>query len=253
MIECFFVTVFVAILVWLATTPLGVLVVLPEGQQRSGSAGGSTWSRNRFGAYVRNRSVPVNPNTDRQVAVRNIARALAIAWQNTLTQAQRDAWDVYGANVPWLNKLGQSVNLPGLNHYIRSNTPRLQASMARVDDGPTIFNLATAEQSLACTASEATQQGSIVFDATATWASEDGAAEIFYGGLPQNGSIKFFGGPFRLIGPTLGDSGVPPTSPALVNWPWPFAEGNRLWLQSRITRADGRLSEIARINFLAAA
>lgn len=253
MVESLLLLAVAAIAAYLVGIPTGVLIVLPGGTQMSGSEGGTVYSRNRFGAYRRNRSDPVNPNTDRQVTVRNIVRSLTIAWQNTLTQLQRDAWDVYGANIDWMNHLGQSVKLTGLNHYIRSNTPRLQASMARVDDGPVIFNLATAELALACTASEATQQGSITFDPTAPWGSEDGAAEIFYGGLPKNGSIKFFGGPWRLIGPTLGDSGVPPVSPALVNWPFPFAEGNRLWLRSRITRADGRLSEFARVNFLAAA
>ena len=58
--------------------PLGVKVVLPEGQQRSGSIGGATWSHNSSGAYIRARSIPVNPNTDRQNAVRVAVRNLAI-------------------------------------------------------------------------------------------------------------------------------------------------------------------------------
>lgn len=227
------------------------LVVLPEGQQRSGSIGGTVWSRNRYGAYIRNRSVPVNPNTDRQVAVRNIVRALTIAWQNVLTTAQRDAWDVYASNVTWLNKLGQSVNLTGLNHFIRSNTPRLQSGSDRVDDGPVIFNLATAELELAVTASEATQQASIAFDNAAAWANETGACQYVYGGLPQNGGIKFFGGPWRLIGLIEGDDITPPVSPAVEDYPFPFAEGQRLWVRSRVSRLDGRLSEFAQTNFLA--
>lgn len=229
------------------------LIVLPEGQQRSGSVGGATWSRNRFGAYLRARSVPVNPNTDRMVAVRNAVRSLTVAWENTLTQTQRNAWEAYAANVVWQNHLGQSIFLTGLNHYVRSNVPRIQAGMAQVDVSPGIFNLGDAEGSLACTASEATQQASVSFDNTKPWATEDGAAEIFYGGIPKNASIKFFGGPWRLIGPALGDSMGAPASPAVINWPWPFVEGNRLWIRSRITRADARLSEFARVNFLAAA
>lgn len=229
------------------------LVVLPEGQQRSGSIGGTVWSHNSSGAYIRNRSVPVNPNTDRQIAVRNAVRSLAIAWQNTLTQVQRDAWDTYAANVSWLNHLGQTINLTGLNHYIRSNTPRLQDGVARVDAAPTIFNIATAELALAGTASEATQQVTVAWDDTTAWNTEDGAVQVFYAGLPQNGSIRFFGGPWRVVGWILGNAGVPPVSPVPWNYPWPFAEGNRLWLRSRISRADGRLSEFARVNFLAAA
>ena len=229
------------------------LVVLPEGMQQSGSIGGVVYSHNRFGAYRRNRSVPVNPNTDRQVAVRNIVRSLAIAWQLTLTQDQRDAWDVYAANVTWKNHLGQDVLLTGLNHYIRSNTPRIQAVAPRIDDAPVIFDLAAAELALGATASEATQEASVSFDNAADWANEDGAFQFLFGGLPQNGSIKFFGGPWRAMPGIAGNSTTPPASPFDVTWPFPFAEGQRLWLRTRIGRADGRLSEFARINFLAGA
>lgn len=231
------------------------LVVLPEGTQISGSIGGTVWSHNRYGAYKRNRSIPVNPNTDRQVAIRNFVKNLTIAWQNTLTQQQRNQWDTYAANVDWLNKLGQTVNLTGLNHYVRSNVPRLQVGLARVDGGPPIFNLATAEQNLGGTGTEAGQQVSVSFDDTAAWTTETGGFEAFYLGIPQNAAIKFFGGPWRLLHAEFGQDAPngEPSSPHIVAACWPIAEDQRLWVSSRIGRADGRLSEIARVNFLCAA
>lgn len=231
------------------------LVVLPEGTQVSGSIGGTTWSHNRYGAYKRNRSVPVNPNTGRQVLVRNAVRGLMIRWNNVLTQAERDAWDVYAANVTWLNKLGQSVNLTGGAHYIRSNVPRIQAAGvgAIVDVAPVIFNLATAEQTLGCTASEATQQASVTFDNTQPWANEDDGYQFVFGGLPKNASINFFRSPYRYMDSIDGDALAAPVSPQLINWPWPFAQGNQLWLKTRVSRADGRLSQWAQVNFLALA
>lgn len=231
------------------------LVVLPEGMQISGSAGGTTWSHNRYGAYKRNRSVPVNPNTDRQVAVRNYVKALAIAWANTLTQGQRDAWDLYGSVVAWTNKLGQQVFLTGLNHYLRSNTPRMQLGLARLDDAPVIFNLATAELALGGAGAEAAQQITLTFDDTADWTTEAGGFQAFYMGAPQNGSIKFFGGPWRLLDGQFGQDAPngEPSSPRVVAPPWPIAEGQRLWVRSRVGRADGRLSEFARVNFLCGA
>jgi len=229
------------------------LVVLPEGTQISGSAGGTTWSHNRFGAYKRNRSVPVNPNTDRQVAIRNLTRALSIAWATELTQAQRDAWELYAANVSWVNKLGQSVLLTGLNHFVRSNASRQQAGLARVDAGPVIFTLAPAELALVVTASEATQLLSVVYDDALDWCDEDGAFQSVFMGLPKNGCIKFFGGPWRFADVIEGDSVTPPTSPASIAVPFPIAEGQRIWVQTRIGFADGRLSEFARYNFLVAA
>lgn len=233
------------------------LVVLPEGTQISGSIGGTTWSHNRYGAYKRNRSVPVNPNTDRQIEIRNIVRGLTIAWQNVLTQLQRDAWNLYGKNVAWVNHLGQTVHLTGLNHYVRSNTPRLQANLGlvRVDDAPVIFNIAVAEQDLGCSASEAAQQLTFTYDDTAAWTTEVGGFQIFFMGRPQNGSIKFFGGPWRKIGQQLGQDAPngEPESPNPQGTAWPFAQGQRIWARTRIGRADGRLSEFAQVNFLALA
>lgn len=229
------------------------LVVLPEGTQISGSIGGTTWSRNRYGAYKRSRSVPVNPNTDRQAAIRVILRNLSIAWGQTLTQDQRDAWDLYGSNIDWVNKLGQPINLTGEVHYIRSNAPRLQCGLARVDDAPTIFDLAAAEQGLACTASEATQQLSMSYDDSADWCSEDGAAEFVQMGMPVDASIKYFGGPWRALACIEGDSMTPPSSPYTPAVAWPIAQGQRIWVRTRVGRADGRLSEFAQVNFLAAA
>jgi len=229
------------------------LVVLPEGQQRSGKQGGMVWSHNAGGPYVRNRGIPTNPNTDRQIAVRNAMRTLSIAWNTILTQAERDAWEVYGANVSWKNRVGATIFLGGLNQYVRSNSPLLINGLTRIDAAPTSYLLAAAEEDLVVTASEATQVASIAFDDSPDWVDEDGAYQFVYGGLPQNASKKFFKGPYRLMGLISGDSSTPPTTPASLAWPWPFAENNRLWCQTRIIRADGRLSEFAQTNFLGGA
>lgn len=228
-------------------------VILPEGQQRSGKQGGIVWSRNRYGPYTRDRAIPVNPNTDLQVAVRNAVRALTIAWADTLTAAQRNWWDTYAANVTWLDKMGRATFLTGLNHYVRCNTPLIVNGYTRVDAAPSIYDLAPAELSLAVTASQATQQLSVAFDDGLDWCDADGAYQFVYMGSPQNGSRKFFGGPWRLAGVIEGSSVAPPTSPVAFAAPFPFAEGNRIWVRTRIALDDGRLSQFAQDNFLAAA
>jgi hypothetical protein len=224
------------------------LVTLPEGQQRSGKQGGMVWSHNRGGPYVRTRAIPTNPGTARQVAVRNAVRSIAIAWDTILTQAQRDAWNVYATNVSWTNRLGESTSLTGLNHFIRTNTISVTHGKARLDVAPVIFDIAAAELALAPTASEATQQITIAYDDTLPWANEAGAFQFFFGGLPQNGGRQFFKGPYRYI--NLADGATPAVSPGIFNYPFPFAAGQRLWVRSRILRADGRLSEFAEANFL---
>jgi hypothetical protein len=229
------------------------LIVLPEGTQVSGSIGGTTYARNRFGAYKRSRTVPVNPQSDAQVAARNRVANLSQAWSETLTANQRAAWDVYAAAVPWVNKLGQAVFITGFNHYVRSNAARLAAGLARVDDGPTTLELATPEGALAVTATEAGQTLSVTFDDAAAWCDLDGAFESVQMGIPQNPGRTFFGGPWRLCTPILGDSVAPPASPVAPAVPWPIAEGQRLWVRTRIGLPDGRLSGFAQVNFLAGA
>lgn len=227
------------------------LVVLPEGQQRSGKQGGIVWSHNRGGPYVRNRAIPTNPNTSRQVAVRNSVRSIAIAWDTVLTQAQRDAWNVYATNVSWTNRLGESTSLTGLNHFIRSNTARVVSGIARVDVAPVIFDIAAADTALAVTASEATQDLTINGDPAALWIGEAAAWCFSYMGLPQNGGIQFFKGPYRFLTATPGAG--PPPFPITIAATFPFAAGQRIWVRTRIARGDGRLSEFAEVNFLAAA
>lgn len=85
----------------------------------------------------------------------------------------------------------------------------------------------------------------------ADWVGEADAWQFIYQGLPQNSGIKFFGGPYRLLTAIPGAGPPPfPATPAAV---FPFAEGQRIWIRSRIARGDGRLSEFAEVNFLGAA
>ncbi|MBA7652736.1 hypothetical protein ES703_60575 [subsurface metagenome] len=227
------------------------LVVLPEGQQRSGAQGGIVWSHNAAGPYVRSRSIPVNPNTDRQAAVRNAVRNLSIFWETVLTQGQRDGWDVYAAVVTWVNRLGKSIKLTGLNHYVRCNVQKVVSGIDTIAQAPAIQDIGDAEDQLACTASEGTQDLTIDGNATAPWLVEAAGWQFYYMGLPQNASRKFFGGPYRFVTATPGAG--PPPFPIVIASPWVFQEGQRIWLRSRIQRGDGRLSEFAQINFLAAA
>lgn len=227
------------------------LVVLPEGQQRSGSIGGTVWSHNSAGAYIRNRSVPVNPNTDRQSAVRTAVRNLAIFWETELTQALRDGWEVYAAAVTWVNRLGQSINLTGLNHFIRCNTQKVVSGIPRIDLAPAIQDIGDAEDALSATASEGTQDLTIDGNPAAPWLVEALGWQYYYMGLPQNSSRHFFGGPYRFV--TAVPGAGPPPFPVVHAAPFAFQEGQRIWIRSRIQRGDGRLSQFAHFNFLAAA
>jgi hypothetical protein len=209
--------------------------------QGSGSVGGMTLSHNAGGLYLRARTIPTDPGSVFQTVVRDAMSLLTTRWSNDLTQTQRDAWDVYGANVPVTNPLGDPINLSGISHYTRSNIPRVQAGLDTVDDGPTVFTLAPQEAVL-YTASEATQLISAAYLDGRSWASETGSAMLLFASRPQQPSINFFKGPYRLAGIIAGLTGTPPLTPQDVPAPFPFVDGHRIFMQARMSLVDGRLS-----------
>jgi len=214
--------------------------------QMSGSIAGNTFARNRYGNYVRARTKPINPNTARQVAIRAAMAAMTARWSQTLTANQRTAWNLYASSVAMKNRLGEVVKFTGFNHYIRSNMPRQQVGLALVDDGPVIFELPNQDPTFAITAAESTQVITCVYDATLDWDNETGGALLAYQGQPQNAQRNFFDGPWRYMGKVEGVDGSPVASPLLGAVSFATSETQRVWAYARISRADGRLSEIFR-------
>jgi hypothetical protein len=210
--------------------------------QASGSIGGATFSHNRGGAYIRARTVPTNPNSPQQAVVRALMAALTALWNNTLTQAQRDGWQLYADQVLIPDTLGEPRNAGGIGMYCRSNIPRQQAGATLVNDAPTIYNLGDFTAPVFASISQATQQLSMTFDNADAWANEDDALMIVLLGRPQNPGVKYFKGPYRYAGKVEGDSGTPPTSPATIALPFAAVTGQRVFGQVRVARADGRLS-----------
>lgn len=221
--------------------------------QMSGSISGDTFARNRSGNYSRARTTPVNPNTDLQQQVRNAVQFISSRWGDTLTAAQRTAWNLYANSVAMLNKLGETIYLSGYNHYMRSNSIRKRSGFTIVDAGPVIFSIPQGDPVFTCSGSEATQQISVAFDNTMAWANEDDGYMLVFMGSPQNAQRYFFDGPWRIMGAVVGDSVAAPASPQLMSVPFAVTEGQHIWCYARILRADGRLSEPFRHDFFCAA
>lgn len=102
--------------------------------QASGSVAGVTYSRNRFGVYMRNKAVPVNPASTRQNVVRGRLGNLAQSWR-ALTSSQRLEWNQQAPNVVLVNSLGQSYTPSGFNFYVGLNCVRVAMGSA-VATGP---------------------------------------------------------------------------------------------------------------------
>jgi hypothetical protein len=101
----------------------------------SKSAGSTTASRNRNGAYFRTRVVPVNPNTTKQAAAR-AALASTAGLYRALTEAQRLGWESLGAFMERLDSLGRSYTLTGEQAYISVNRNLLTIGSAVISTAP---------------------------------------------------------------------------------------------------------------------
>jgi len=227
-------------------------ISISEGESR-GSIAGRVYSRNRYGPYVRNRAVPVNPNSARQQAARLRFSDMAVQWSNLLTPAQRIAWNLYGDSVVMVDKLGQTFNLAGSAHFLRSNTAIAQVAGSVVDAGPTIFTLPGPDSEFIPSISEATQLISVPFDVGRDWVGEDDAYMYVYMMQPRSPGRSYLVGPSRFAGSISGDSTTPPTSPETIAVPFVVVEGQGVIVQARIGRADGRLSELFRGTVVVAA
>jgi hypothetical protein len=112
-------------------------IINPIHGEMSGSIAGNTWSRNKGGQYVRQRTTPTNPTTSRQTIVRSWMQTLSSAYAS-LTQAQRDAWKQYGETHPVTNALGVSIILSGQQWFVALNSRRLDIGSAVVATPPAV-------------------------------------------------------------------------------------------------------------------
>lgn len=225
----------------------------------SGSVGGCVYSRNRYGPYIRNRSIPTNPNTYNQVAVRNAFAQLATYWNTSLTLGQRNAWDAYAAAVPRVDPLGNQIYTTGLNWYIGCNVQRIASLGAPgiIDDAPVLFNMATLTLPVISGASEATGLVTFSYDNTDPWAATDDGYLFVTFSQGMNVSRNFFKGPFRGNrggnNYIAGDTATPPTSPGTLAPTPAIVQGQRIFARFIASNADGRISlpVIAAVNVAA--
>lgn len=221
--------------------------------QLSGSIGGSTFARNRFGNYVRARTTPVNPNTAQQVVVRSILSELAVRWSSTLTPAQRAAWENYADNIVMQNRLSDNITLTGYNHYIRSNSLIRRDALPYVDDGPILIELPAKDPQFSIIAEAANARITVTFDTAQSWVSEDNAQMFIFAGSPQKVTHNFFAGPWKYNGREAGDNASPPTSPFMLTSEYTLIQGQKIWCYARILRADGRVTTPFQVDTIIAA
>lgn len=86
----------------------------------SGKLGGHVATRNRAGAVMRTKVVPINPDSPDQQTVRNLFAANTQGWKG-ITADQRASWQAAVDDFKYTNRLGDIRRYSGFNLYCRIN------------------------------------------------------------------------------------------------------------------------------------
>lgn len=211
--------------------------------QATGSVGGVTFANSKSGLYMRARSQPINRNSSAQQAIRTYFGNLAAFYSQNLTAPQRAGWDTYAKNVLMRNPLGDSVQIPAVSQFIRSNTSRLQAGLGQLNDAPTVFNIGAYTAPVLSVVSIAGPPASVgisvAFNASDDWNTGTGGGLLVYVGRPQNQSKSFFKGPYQFAG--LIPSGS--TSPVVLASPFAVPATSLIPYRVNVSQPDGRLGQ----------
>lgn len=197
-----------------------------------GRLAANVFSHNKGGNYVRMGTTPTNPQTSRQQATRAILGTFAAGWTSVLTPAQRDAWDVYAAQSPVKNSLGQDVYISGLAWYVKANARLADASLTAVTDPP----IASAPSALltfsvdvsAVTTADVTFTAALGADeAMALWVS----LPVSLGSTPNLKQCRL-----------VGYSGLAEASPWAATLPHSFISGQRGVFYAAVLGEEGLIS-----------
>ncbi len=110
-------------------------------QDVRGSLNGTTFSRNKGGAYVRSKVSPVQPVSAYSSAARAIFAALSQRWSTVLTSSQRQAWVNFAATHTFVNVFGDAITLNGIAMFMSVNRAVGQVGGAYIDDPPVTFTV----------------------------------------------------------------------------------------------------------------
>jgi hypothetical protein len=204
-----------------------------------GSVNGMTFSQNRYGAYARNRTVPVNPNTLAQQNARAGLANSSLAWK-ALTEPQRQAWNNYAAETPVPNRLGDMVTLSGIAMFNKTNAFQLFIGDPIIEAAPPTPGLATP---LIINSYEIDDQGSLDPNSLLIGAYDNGdtSANSRYAAWvssPLTAGKTFFNGPWHYVGLKTGA-----TRNTFYQIPFVVETGQIFFFRVRYCDAAGKLAK----------
>jgi len=155
--------------------------------------GGQVASKNRGGAYMRNKVTPVNPQTGAQSVVRSRLVSISQSWR-ALTQAQRDAWNGAVSDFARTDIFGNLKNPSGFNLYQRLNNNIVALGGSPITLPPVVEALDTVSD-LVLTYTSGTPALSLAYNPSD---GEDQGYKLF-ATAPQSPGVNFVKSEYRLI------------------------------------------------------
>jgi hypothetical protein len=167
----------------------GALVV--DGRNK---IGGQVASKNRAGAYLRNKVTPVNPQTSDQIAARARLSAQSQAWRG-LTATQRQSFNAAVSDYQRTDIFGDIKNPSGFNLFVRLNSNLANIGAATITTAP-----APVAVSVFDSVSLSAAEGAATLEATVTPADPPTGEQIVVRATaPQSAGVSFVKSEFRQI------------------------------------------------------
>ncbi len=171
----------------------------------SGSVEGMTYSRNRYGPYIRGRATPVNPASANQTKMRAIFQQVSSGWK-ALGAASQAAWVAWAQTNPITDVLGDKQVLTGHAAFCKVNT-RMWMMTASQLTLPPMTPAPTPFETLSGTFDIGAGDVSIVFTPTPFGV---GVCEYVWAAVTDSVGIKYVKNLFKLI--LYSDGGPSPLS-----------------------------------------
>lgn len=105
-----------------------------------GKAGGTVYSKNKGGLYIKNFVPPSNPQTTKQQLVRGEFGVNASSWSG-ISESDRAAWRAAAATFPYQDDFGDTKYYSGFNLFMKMNS-NLSASDQPFTDYPSMSETA---------------------------------------------------------------------------------------------------------------
>ena len=217
----------------------------PASAEARGTIGGTVFSRNRYGLYMRSGASPVQPRTPGQIAARSAFTAMSQRWRDTLTATLRAAWEDYASLTPLTDVFGDKMYLTGNAMYCRFNSRWYARGGTPVDIAP----VTPGQAPMIMLTITGTKAAGIELTNYLPWLLTADRLSILKCAAPVSQARNFFNGPFTHLYWYPADT----PRPYLLVAPTLVEIGQRWFFQVRAYTATGRTGPVssAQVDILA--